>query len=121
MLKKILLLAAITLMVLSCAHRPGPPDPLEQTGDVPSPTGRLYKGYLNSLEGVRHGSCPMFPSCSQYNRLAVKKFGLLKGWVMTFDRLLRCGRDETSLAPQIFIHGRLKYWDPVESHDVSIK
>jgi len=86
-----------------------------------APTARLYKGYLNSLEGVRHGSCPMFPSCSQYNRLAVKKFGPLKGWVMTFDRLLRCGRDETSLAPQIFIHGVLKYWDPVENNDLSIK
>jgi hypothetical protein len=59
----------------------------------------------------------MYPSCSNYSKQAIQKHGMIIGWMMTTDRLLRCGRDEMKLSPQIFISGRLNYYDPVEIND----
>jgi uncharacterized protein len=59
----------------------------------------------------------MHPSCSAYSREAFTKHGLLKGWWMTFDRVLRCGRDEMKPAPYTLVHGRWKAYDPVSHND----
>ena len=59
----------------------------------------------------------MHPSCSAYSREALEKHGSLIGWVMTFDRLMRCGRDEGTLSPRILVNGQLKVLDPVENND----
>jgi hypothetical protein len=56
----------------------------------------------------------MHPSCSEYSRQAVARFGFAKGWVMSMDRLMRCGRDEVRMAPKIRVNGKLKYYDPIE-------
>jgi putative component of membrane protein insertase Oxa1/YidC/SpoIIIJ protein YidD len=77
----------------------------------------VYRGPLNHLSAVRSGECPMHPSCSEYSRQAVARHGFAKGWIMSMDRLMRCGRDETRLAPRIRINGRWKYYDPVEGND----
>ena len=34
--------------------------------------------------------CPFIPSCSNYAILALQKYGFIKGWFMTFQRLKRC-------------------------------
>jgi putative component of membrane protein insertase Oxa1/YidC/SpoIIIJ protein YidD len=77
----------------------------------------FYRGPLNHLQAVRRGECPMYPSCSEYSRQAVARFGFAKGWVMSMDRLMRCGRDEKSTAPRILVHGKLKYFDPIDAND----
>jgi uncharacterized protein len=77
----------------------------------------FYNKDLNSLSAVRSGVCPMHPSCSAYSREAFTKHGLLKGWWMTFDRVLRCGRDEMKPAPYTLVHGRWKAYDPVSHND----
>ena len=59
----------------------------------------------------------MYPSCSQYSKEAVARFGFVKGWVMSMDRLMRCGRDEVRLAPKIWVNGEWKIFDPVETND----
>jgi hypothetical protein len=59
----------------------------------------------------------MYPSCSQYSRQAVARHGLFIGAMMAADRLMRCGRDETRLAPKVLINGRVKYYDPVGGND----
>jgi len=59
----------------------------------------------------------MYPSCSQYSLQAFEKHGFLIGWMMTCDRLVRCGRDETNLSQEIFVNGKLKFYDPVEKND----
>ncbi len=59
----------------------------------------------------------MYPSCSKYSELAIHKHGFAVGWMMTMDRLMRCGRDEMKLAPKIFVNGEWRYYDPVESND----
>lgn len=78
----------------------------------------VYRGPLNHLSAVRSGECPMHPSCSEYSRQAIARHGFAKGWIMTMDRLMRCGRDETRIAPRIRINGKWKYHDPVEANDI---
>ncbi len=77
----------------------------------------FYRGPLNHLNAVRDGSCPMYPSCSAYAKTAFKKHGSLAGGVMTFDRLIRCGRDETGFAKEIYVNGSRRYHDPVHHND----
>ncbi len=104
--------------VIACAHSPN-----AGAGSAQLPDGglyeelmRVYVGPLNHLKAVRRGECPMYPSCSQYSQQAVARYGLVKGWMMTMDRLMRCGRDETRRAPRILIDGKWKYYDPVEDN-----
>lgn len=76
---------------------------------------RLYQGLLSPIAG---GRCPMHPSCSEYGIECFTKHGWIKGWVMTWDRLLRCGRDELRSAPQILTKGgRYKFYDPIGAND----
>ena len=47
----------------------------------------MYKTFFSSQDLT---VCTFTPSCSEYGILAVKKFGMVKGGVMTMDRLTRC-------------------------------
>lgn len=47
----------------------------------------LYKEILSSQDANR---CAFHPSCSLYGIMAVKQEGLIKGGIMTMDRLTRC-------------------------------
>ncbi len=59
----------------------------------------------------------MYPSDSDYSLQSFKKHGILLGWVMTMDRLMRCGRDETKLSPTVSVNGKLKTYDPLNQND----
>src|SRR6185312_12520941 len=48
---------------------------------------RLYKRWLSPLLGQR---CRFYPSCSDYARVAVTRFGPWRGCLLTGWRLLRC-------------------------------
>ena len=85
-----------------------------------SPASQLihfYQGPLNHLSAVRYGGCPMHPNCSAYGLSAIEKHGAVVGWMMVFDRLMRCGLDETSLSPEILVDGSWKYIDTLEQND----
>lgn len=75
---------------------------------------RFYKQYISPADGNR---CGMYPSCSSYGQEAVKKHGLFIGWIMTCDRLIRCGRDETKLSQSISSSNKLLTVDPVAAND----
>lgn len=47
----------------------------------------FYKTFISSQD---NSSCSFSPSCSEYGIISVKKKGVLKGMLMTFDRLTRC-------------------------------
>ena len=47
----------------------------------------MYQKYLSPLKGTK---CPYFPSCSEYGRQAIEKYGVLKGGALTAWRILRC-------------------------------
>ena len=47
----------------------------------------LYQKYLSPLKSTR---CPYIPSCSEYGRQAIEKYGAVKGSLMASYRVLRC-------------------------------
>jgi hypothetical protein len=47
----------------------------------------------------------------------LEKHGFFMGWMMAWDRLYRCGRDELRLSSQIIVDGKYKCYDPVENND----
>lgn len=47
----------------------------------------LYKSLLSPL---KFPCCRFTPTCSEYARLAIQKHGVLKGFLLTCKRLLRC-------------------------------
>ena len=74
----------------------------------------LHRKYISPIDGK---NCPMYPSCSRYSLQCFEKHGLFIGWVMTCDRLLRCGRDELRLSPEIVVNDELRCYDPLENND----
>lgn len=75
---------------------------------------RLFRNVLSGADGDR---CPMYPSCSQYCISAARKHGFIKGWIMSCDRLLRCGRDEIKRSDAILLNGEKRCYDPVSHND----
>ena len=69
-------------------------------------TIHFYQNYLGKIKG---SYCPMYPSCSEYGRIAINKYNF-KGILMTTDRLNRCSHDLNNYN-FIFIEGKLKYLD----------
>jgi len=73
------------------------------------------KFYRNLISPVRNNICPSYPSCSTYSFQAIKKFGALKGIILTADRLLH-EADERKLKNFITIDGIRKINDPLENN-----
>jgi len=48
---------------------------------------KFYQRFISPLLGR---NCRFYPSCSEYSLLAIKKYGILKGLIFSFYRLLRC-------------------------------
>lgn len=48
------------------------------------------QGMLRKLLGLRGTYCTMYPSCSEYMVLAVRKYGAIKGVGKGVRRILRC-------------------------------
>lgn len=74
----------------------------------------FYRKYISTVAGSR---CPMYPSCSKYSIDTLKKHGPVVGYVMTCDRLMRCGRDEVRLSSPVWINGKRRCYDPVRNND----
>ncbi|MFP4039397.1 MAG: membrane protein insertion efficiency factor YidD [Desulfosudaceae bacterium] len=111
-----MLITVFVMVMLTVQPLPAQPPDRDGAGED-SPARALlnfYRQWLSSADGDR---CPMYPTCSRYSQEAFQEHGLLKGWIMTCDRLLRCGRDELSLAPKIVIDGRTRCYDPLETND----
>ncbi len=75
---------------------------------------RFYQKYISPIDG---SDCPMYPSCTRYSVESFKKHGFLLGWIMTVDRLYRCGRDELKRSPTVATAGGRKCFDPVYNND----
>lgn len=73
----------------------------------------FYQRVISRADGDRD---PMYPSCSQYAQTVFKRYNPVKAWILISDRLLRCGHDEVRSAPQVFIKGQPRTYDPVEAN-----
>jgi len=47
----------------------------------------FYKSFISSQDS---NHCNFHPSCSEYGLGAIKKYGVVRGGICTFDRLSRC-------------------------------
>jgi len=50
----------------------------------------LLRGYKRFVSPLLPAACRFEPSCSEYCREAIEKYGLLKGSLMGLKRLARC-------------------------------
>ncbi len=71
---------------------------------------KLYQKFVSPYKG---SSCFMHPHCSLYGQLAFKKYNPIKAFMMTSDRLHRCGHDLENYNI-VEIGDYLRYNDPLE-------
>lgn len=52
----------------------------------------LITGYQKYLSGLKSKTirCKYYPTCSEYTKQAIQKYGALKGSLKGFYRILRC-------------------------------
>lgn len=74
----------------------------------------FYQKHISPIDGNR---CSSYPSCSNYANTALKKHGAVMGWIMTCDRLVRCGRDTSTFSKKVVIKSEVLVFDPVEAND----
>jgi uncharacterized protein len=74
----------------------------------------LYRDHVSPIDGDR---CPSLPTCSSYSLQAFEKHGFFLGWMMTVDRLIHEGREETRVSPVVYSEGQWKIYDPVQNND----
>ena len=79
--------------------------------------GQLFHFYKTVISATDGDRCGMSPSCSSYAAQAFKKHGLFMGWIISCDRLIRCGRDETRLSPHVQSGKRVFTKDTLEDND----
>ena len=81
--------------------------------------GTLYV-YQNVLSKHISADCLFIPSCSEFSKQAIKEYGLLKGTLLSIDRVNRCNRiaaqDLRFSSPDAKTN---KYPDPVSRHKKS--
>lgn len=51
----------------------------------------LYQATVSPLLRKSGARCRFQPSCSQYGEMAIRKYGTVKGSLMTVWRIVRCG------------------------------
>lgn len=87
-----------------------------------NPASMLYGGslyvYQNYISQHFSASCLYDPSCSDFSKQAVKNFGMLKGGLLTFDRLNRCNRiAATDLDPTTINKNTHRFNDPINLYE----
>ncbi|MCM2338944.1 MAG: membrane protein insertion efficiency factor YidD [Burkholderiales bacterium] len=51
---------------------------------------KLLSRFLEYFGLMRNNSCVFYPTCSEYTKQAIQKYGILKGFFLGFVRILRC-------------------------------
>ena len=52
---------------------------------------KFYKKIISPLIHFRpYYGCRFYPTCSDYSYQAIKKYGLLKGLIKSFKRIIKC-------------------------------
>ncbi len=126
LMNKSVLLCALFFLLTSgmtpgmCAEdeisgQPSTPPAEEASGF--NPAQWLLSIYRDHISPVNGDGCPSFPSCSSYAEQAFEKHGFFVGWMMTVDRLIHEGKEETMVSPYINVEGEVLIFDPVENND----
>jgi len=81
-------------------------------------TTTAIKTYQLLISPSKGSSCPMYQHCSLYSYQSFSRFHPIKAFLMTADRLHRCGHDLDNYTP-IEVDGFVRFWDPVDPTFVS--
>lgn len=86
-----------------------------------NPVSLIYGGslyvYQNFISQHFSADCLYDPSCSEFSKRAVKEFGLIKGGMLTVDRLDRCNRiAATSLNMSLMNRETHRFSDPINRY-----
>lgn len=81
--------------------------------DNTKPSQLMLRGYQLFIGPTKGNPCPMSPSCSNYSLLAFRRLPGPKAFLMTVDRLNRCGHDLRQY-PLTVVDGRVRHYDPVQ-------
>lgn len=83
---------------------------LENYGEGDNTFFNLYQKWMSPVKGGNR--CPMYPSCSQYAKIAFQVLPWYIAYIKVFERLLDCG-NELGLYPTILIKGEIRWYDPL--------
>lgn len=50
----------------------------------------VYQKYISTWLTKRNIHCKFYPTCSEYTKQAIQKYGALKGLLIGFYRIIRC-------------------------------
>lgn len=50
----------------------------------------IYKKYISPIFHIHGINCKYYPTCSEYCKQAIEKYGFLKGIFLGFIRILKC-------------------------------
>ena len=90
-----------------------PAEPTSLAARVLEAPVRFYQLRISPHDGPR---CPLYPTCSDYARQALRRHGAVMGTLMTVDRLVQ-EPEVHARAPRIWVHGRLRGHDPLSASD----
>ena len=51
---------------------------------------KLYKKFISPIFKMMGIECKYYPTCSEYMVQAIEKYGVFKGGILGFKRLLKC-------------------------------
>ena len=51
---------------------------------------KLLDFYSYFISPIKPPSCRFIPTCSNYARISIENYGVIKGGILTLKRLLRC-------------------------------
>jgi putative membrane protein insertion efficiency factor len=74
---------------------------------------RLFQRLISPVDGPR---CRLYPTCSEFARQAVQRYGLLAGVALTCGRLIRDNASAPAYYRRAVAGGRLVLYDPPEDH-----
>ncbi|MCE2414589.1 membrane protein insertion efficiency factor YidD [Candidatus Poribacteria bacterium] len=72
---------------------------------------RLYQEFVSSQDGP---TCNFHPTCSRFGMACIQEYGVLRGILLTADRLLRCNGSQAQHYHKDGVTG--KYIDPVSDY-----
>lgn len=105
------LFAALVCLITPWSVSAEPPALSSSTPKASSTWNTSLKLFQMTVSKADRNRCPMYPSCSHYSRQAFERYNPITAWILTADRLLRCGRDETRLSKPVIIQGRTRIKD----------
>ncbi len=72
---------------------------------------RLYQKFVSSQDGP---TCNFQPTCSRFGMACIQEYGVVRGILLTADRLIRCNGSQSQHYHKDGVTG--KYMDPVSDY-----